>query len=66
MADDGSAIDIKAWRQSVRDDERYAGLLKSGYPEMHDLIVGDAGDEAVQSMLRATHRAQAFSTKTEL
>ena len=61
---DGSALDIKAWRQSVRDDKWYADLLQRGYPEMHDIVLSGS-DEEVQAMLRAQHRAQAEAMRGE-
>ena len=61
--EDGSAQDIKAWRQSVRDDEYFAGLMRASYPEALELIVKSGSDEEVQDMLRAQHRAQAAATQ---
>ena len=56
--DDGSAQDINAWRESVRDDEKYRYLLQESYPQVLDLILKVSDDE-VQNMLRAQHSAQA-------
>lgn len=54
---DGSARDIAEWRQSVRDDEWYANLLKEGHSDFYELIM-DGADEEVQSALRAARAAQ--------
>jgi len=65
---DGAALDIKEWRQSVRDDHHYAQLLQDGYPEVYELIASGS-DEEVQNMLRAQRRAQleaAAQQKSEL
>ena len=61
--EDGSAQDIKAWRQSVRDDPYFSGLMRASYPEALELIVKSGSDEEVQDMLRAQHRAQAAATQ---
>ena len=56
--EDGSARDIVEWRQSVRDDAYYSGLLRDSFPEMFTLI--DTGtNEEVQQMLVSQHQAQA-------
>ena len=62
--EDGSAQDIKAWRQSVRDDEHFSGLMRASYPEELELIFSGSDDE-VQNMLRAQHRAQAAAMEQE-
>eukprot|EP00320_Phaeocystis_rex_P022210 CAMPEP_0119070692 /NCGR_PEP_ID=MMETSP1178-20130426/42885_1 /TAXON_ID=33656 /ORGANISM="unid sp, Strain CCMP2000" /LENGTH=125 /DNA_ID=CAMNT_0007052547 /DNA_START=78 /DNA_END=455 /DNA_ORIENTATION=+ len=56
--EDGSAKDIREWRQSVRDDQHYSGLMRASYPEVLELILSGSDDE-VQNMLRAQHSAQA-------
>ena len=61
---DGSAQDIKAWRQSVRDDEHFSGLMRASYPEELELIFSGSDDE-VQNMLRAQHSAQAAAMEQE-
>ena len=53
---DGSALDIKAWRQSVRDDAFYGGLLKQHFEEFYNMILSGT-DEQVQSVLRAQQAA---------
>jgi len=54
---DGSARDIVAWRQAVRDDRYYAELLQGVAPDFFNLV--DSGtDEAVQDTLRSQRRAQ--------
>ena len=62
--EDGSAQDIKAWRQSVRDDEHFSGLMRGSYPEELELIFSGSDDE-VQNMLRAQHSAQAAAMEQE-
>ena len=52
--DDGSARDIREWRQAVRDDLTYASLLRKSYPEFLALIESGT-DEQVQGVLRAQH-----------
>ena len=63
--EDGSAQDIKAWRQSVRDDEYFSGLMRASYPEVLALVLSGSDDE-VQNMLRAQHSSQAAAQKQEL
>ena len=53
---DGAALDIKAWRQSVRDDAFYGDLLKRHYEEFHTTVLSGT-DEQVQSVLRAQQAA---------
>ena len=54
--EDGSARDIKEWRQAVRDDEFYTNLLLQTYPEFYDAI--DKGtDDQVQRILMAQQEA---------
>lgn len=65
--EDGSAKDIKAWRQAVRDDEYYTNLLKQGAPDFLEMI--DTGSDAeVQNMLIGNRMAQmeAHRAKAEL
>lgn len=52
--EDGSARDIREWRQAVQDDEYYTKLLRESYPEMHQVITTGT-DEDVQAMLVAQH-----------
>lgn len=49
--EDGSARDIQAWRQSVRDDEFYSKLLKENAASFHKVIISGTDDE-VQDVLR--------------
>ena len=65
--EDGTARDIVAWRQAVRDDTFYGNLLKQAAPDFFELI--DTGtDEAVQESLRRQRQAQleAHREKMEL
>ena len=55
--EDGSAKDIKAWRQSVRDDTRYKELLRASFPDMLTMIESGS-DTEVQELLMANHNAQ--------
>ncbi|KAL1520022.1 hypothetical protein AB1Y20_023500 [Prymnesium parvum] len=59
---DGSARDIREWRQSVRDDDRYSMLLQQSFPYVYNLIV-DGTDDQVQDMLRAQRRAQSEAAR---
>lgn len=62
--EDGSAQDIKAWRQSVRDDQHFSGLMRASYPDALELILSRSDDE-VQNMLRTQQSAQ-FAQRQEL
>jgi hypothetical protein len=63
--EDGSARDIVEWRQAVRDDTWYAGLLEEHYPEFHRAVV-EGTNEEVQNLLRMQHRLQRQASKSEL
>ena len=52
--DDGTARDIKEWRQAVMDDEYYAKLLESNMPDFYSLIMTGT-DLEVQDFLREQH-----------
>ena len=63
---DGSVKDIDRWRQNVREDEKYYGLLQDAAPEFLQMIVDrSVSDEDVQEMLRNQHRAQAEAQAAE-
>lgn len=67
FASDGSAVDIKAWRQMFREDEVYSQLFLENFPEKWQLIMSGT-DEEVQAMFRAQHVAahRAAQAKFEL
>ena len=51
--EDGTAKDIRRWRQTVRDDALYAERLMAAAPEIHRMVTGrDTTDEEVQALLR--------------
>ena len=53
FAADGSANNVARWRQSVREDEYYSGLLAENAPEFHQAVTDPAvSDDQVQSLLR--------------
>lgn len=53
FAPDGSANNVARWRQSVREDEVYSGLLAENAPEFHQAVTDPAvSDDQVQSLLR--------------
>ena len=62
--EDGSARDIKAWRQSVRDDTRYKELLRASFPDMLTMIESGS-DTEVQELLMANHNAQLQAMQEE-
>jgi hypothetical protein len=56
---DGSVRDIARWRQNVREDDYYGGLLMEHAPEMLQMITDPrVPDESVQDMLRGQNEQQ--------